>query len=39
MKGNFDRKAKEIDFKVGNLMLRWHTRRQDKGKHGKFYPL
>lgn len=39
MKGIFDRKAKDIDFKVGDLLLRWDTRREDKGKHGKFDPL
>ena len=39
MKGIFDRKAREIDFKVGDLVLRWDTRREDKGKHGKFDPL
>jgi len=36
MQGIFDRKAKEIDFKVGYLVLRWDTRREDKGKHGMF---
>lgn len=39
MKNIFDRKAKEIDFKVVDLVLRWDTRREDKGKHGKFDPL
>ena len=39
MKGIFDRKAKEIDFKARDLVLRWDTRREDKGKHGKFDPL
>ena len=39
MKSIFDRKAKEIDFKVGDLVLRWDTRREDKGKHGNFNPL
>jgi len=27
MKSIFDRKAREIDFKVGDLVLRWDTRR------------
>jgi len=36
MNGIFDRKAKEIDFKAGDLVLRWDNRREDKGKHGKF---
>ena len=39
MKNIFDRKAKENDFKVAYLVLRWDTRREDKGKHGKFDPL
>ena len=39
MKSIFDKKEKEIDFKVGDLVLRWDTRREDKGKHGKFDPL
>eukprot|EP00253_Pinus_taeda_P004647 PITA_04647 len=39
MKIIFDRKAKDIDFKVADLVLRWDTRREDKGKHGKFDPL
>ena len=36
MKSIFDRKSREIYFKVGDLVLRWDTRREDKGKHGKF---
>ena len=39
MKSIFDRKAREIDFKVGDLVLRWDTIREDRGKHGKFDPL
>ena len=39
MKSIFDRKAKEILFHVGDLVLRWDTGREDKGKHGKFDPL
>jgi len=35
MKSLFDRKARERYFK-GDLVLRWDTRREDKGKHGKF---
>jgi len=35
----FDRKAKDIIFQPGDLVLRWDTRRGDKGKHGKFDPL
>lgn len=39
MKNIFDRKAIEIDFKVVDLVLRWDTKIEDKGKHGKFDPL
>ena len=39
MKSIFDRKAKEILFQAGDLVLRWDTRRADKGKHGNFDPL
>lgn len=39
MKTIFDRKAKEIMFQKGDLVLRWDVRREDKGKHGKFDPL
>ena len=39
MKSIFDRKEKEVLFQVGDLVLRWDTRREEKGKHGKFYPL
>ena len=39
MKSIFDRKAKEILFQIGDLVLRWDTRREEKGKHGKFEPL
>lgn len=38
MKSIFDRKAKEIIFQTGDLVLRWDTRREEKGKHGKFDP-
>ena len=36
MKSLFDRKARESDFRQGDLVLRWDVRREDKGKHGKF---
>ena len=39
MKSIFDRKAKDIMFLNGDLVLRWDTRREEKGKHGKFDPL
>eukprot|EP00253_Pinus_taeda_P010010 PITA_10010 len=36
MKSLFDRRARERDFKEGDLVLRWDSRREDKRKHGKF---
>ena len=39
MKSIFYRKAKEILFQTGDLVLRWDTKREEKGKHGKFDPL
>ena len=39
MKTIFDKKAKEILFQAVDLVLRWDTRREEKGKHGKFDPL
>jgi len=32
----YDRKTKEDDFKIGNVVLRCDARNEDKGKHGKF---
>jgi hypothetical protein len=32
----FDRRTKEDDFELGNLVLKWDFRNEDKGKHGKF---
>ena len=32
----FDKRAKVIDFQVGDWVLKWDTVRKDKGKHGKF---
>lgn len=32
----FDRKTKVEDFLMGDKVLRWDSRREDKGKHGKF---
>lgn len=36
MKKFFDRKVKIDDFQLGNLVLKWDARFEDKGKHGKF---
>ena len=32
----FDKRSKATDFKVGDKVLKWDSRREDKGKHGKF---
>jgi hypothetical protein len=36
IKKDFDKNTKEEDFKVGDLVLKWDARNEDKGKHGKF---
>jgi hypothetical protein len=32
----YDRRTKEDDFKLGDMVLKWDSRNEDKGKHGKF---
>ena len=32
----FDKRTKEDDFELGDLVLKWDARNEDKGKHGKF---
>ena len=39
MKLVFDRKARDILFQRGDLVLRWDVRSEEKCKHGKFDPL
>jgi hypothetical protein len=36
MKKSFDKHSKKEDFQMGELVLRWDVRNEDKGKHGKF---
>ena len=36
IKSRFDRNIKENTFSVGDMVLRWDTRKEQKGKHGKF---
>ena len=36
LKKMFDKRAKEEDFYIGDKVLRWDSRREDKGKHAKF---
>ena len=35
----FDKKAKKEEFQIGDLVLKWDTPKQDKGKHRKFEAL
>lgn len=32
----FDERTNVDDFNIGDKVLRWDSRREDKGKHGKF---
>ena len=32
----FDKRTKASDFSIGEKVLKWDSRREDKGKHGKF---
>ena len=32
----FDRRTKASSFKIGDKVLKWDSKREDKGKHGKF---
>ena len=36
LKKMFNKITKAEDFFIGNKVLRWDSRREDKGKHGKF---
>eukprot|EP00253_Pinus_taeda_P008673 PITA_08673 len=36
LKNIFDKRTKAKDFFIGNKVLKWDSRREDKGKHGKF---
>jgi len=31
-----NKRTKADDFKIGEKVLKWDSRREDKGKHGKF---
>ena len=39
IKERFDKKIKENTFSCGDMVLRWDARKEQKGKHGKFYNL
>jgi len=32
----YDRKAKVDRFEIGDIVLKWDARNEEKGKHGKF---
>ena len=32
----FDQRTKASNFKIGDKVLKWDSRREEKGKHGKF---
>jgi len=36
LKKMFDKITKAEDFFIGNKVLKWYSKREDKGKHGKF---
>ena len=36
LKKAYDRKTKAEDFNIGDKVLKWDSRRESKGKHGKF---
>ena len=36
MKKIFNKRAKDNNFQIGDKVLKWDSRREDKGKHGKF---
>ena len=36
LKKVFDKRTKAKDFFIGDKVLKWDSRREDKGKHGKF---
>ena len=35
IKKDIDKNTKEDDFHIGDQVLKWESRREDKGKHGK----
>jgi hypothetical protein len=39
IKETFDKKFKSNVFKTGDLVLKWDSARQEKGKHDKFEAL
>ena len=36
IKSRFDKKIKDNTFSIGDMVLRWDAKKEQKGKHGKF---
>ena len=39
MKHLYDKQAIERKFEIGDMLLMWNARLEDKGKHGKIDPI
>ena len=39
MKHLYDRRTTERKFEIGDMILMWNARLEDKGKHSKFDPI
>ena len=39
MKYLYDKRTTDRKFEVGDMVLMWNARMEDKGKHGKFDPI
>ena len=39
MKHLYDKRTTERKFEIGDMILMWNSRMEDKGKHGKFDPI
>ena len=39
MKYLYDRRTTDRKFEIGDMILTWNARLEDKGKHGKFDPI
>jgi hypothetical protein len=36
MRKTFNKHSKQEEFQLGDLVLKWDAKNEDKGKHGKF---
>ena len=39
MKHLYDKRETKMKFKIGDMVLMWNARIEDKGEHGKFDPI